>query len=153
MNIVEKIEKTKAYLKKILPSGFRPEVAIITGSGLGGIRKNFKIIKTVKNEEIPFFAEATVSGHKGELIFCSYKGTDIIIVDGRIHYYEGHSADKIIYPLRVLKFLGVKTLISTAAVGALNKKYKLGDIVFIKDHINFTGNNPLIGAHFDEFGK
>ncbi|MCL2485720.1 MAG: purine-nucleoside phosphorylase [Endomicrobia bacterium] len=154
MNPVIKISKTKSFLKKVLRNKkFNPEIVIITGSGLGGIRKKFEIIKTVKYEKIPFFAKATVSGHKGELVFCSYKGKDIIIVSGRVHYYEGHNAGEIIYPLRVLKALGVKTLISTAAVGALNKNYNPGDIVFIKDHINFTGNNPLIGGHFDEFGK
>ncbi|MDR1695345.1 MAG: purine-nucleoside phosphorylase [Endomicrobium sp.] len=153
MNVIEKISKSKNYLKKILPSGFAPEAAVIAGSGLGGITDTFKVLKTVKYEKIPFFAKATVIGHKGELVFCSYKGKDIILINGRIHYYEGHSAEETVYPLRVLKSLGVKTLISTAAAGALNKNYKLGDIVLIKDHINFTGNNPLRGAHFGEFGK
>ena len=151
MNILQKIEKTKKY---ILPkSGFKPEVAVIAGSGLGQIKEEFEIIKTIKYSKIPYFAKTTVSGHAGELNLCKYKGIKFLIFNGRFHYYEGHSAQDVIYPVRVINALGVKTVIITAAAGGMNKKYKTGDIVFLKDHINFTGNNPLIGANIVEIGE
>ncbi|MCL1972164.1 MAG: purine-nucleoside phosphorylase [Endomicrobia bacterium] len=155
MNTMSKISKTKAYLNKILYGhNFRAEAAVIAGSGLGQIKEELEIIKTVKYSKIPYFAKTTVPGHAGELNFCKSKGgTNFLIFNGRFHYYEGHGAQDVIYPVRVMNALGIKTVIITAAVGGMNKKYNVGDIVFLKDHINFTGNNPLMGANIDEIGE
>jgi purine-nucleoside phosphorylase len=86
-------------------------------------------------------------------VLCSYKCIDLLIFNGRFHYYKGHYAQDVIYPLRMMKFLGVKILVLIVAVGALKKKYNVVDIIILKDHINFTGNSPLIGANFEEFGE
>jgi purine-nucleoside phosphorylase len=149
--ILRRIEKSKQY---ILPkSGFKPVLAIIAGSGLGQIKEEFKLLKTIKYSKIPYFAKTAVSGHAGEMNLCSYKGKDFIILNGRFHFYEGHSPETVVYPVRVMKALGAENLIITAAAGGINKKYAQGDIVFLKDHINFTGNNPLIGANISELGE
>lgn len=150
-NILNKIEKSKKHILSV--KDFNPEFAIIAGSGLDRLKDDFTIIKTLKYSKIPYFAKTTVSGHAGEMNLCSYKGKNFIILNGRFHFYEGHPAEDIIYPIRLMKSLGVKNLIITAAVGAINKKYALGDIVFLKDQINFTGNNPLIGPNIDELGE
>jgi purine-nucleoside phosphorylase len=151
MELLSKIAQSKKY---ILPrTGFKPAAAVIAGSGLGGLKEEFDILKTVKYSKIPHFSKTTVSGHAGELNLCSYKGTDFLIFNGRFHYYEGHKAQDVIYPVRVMKALGVETLVVTAAAGGINKKYSEGDIIFLKDHINFTGNNPLIGANAAELGE
>ncbi|MCL2145145.1 MAG: purine-nucleoside phosphorylase [Endomicrobia bacterium] len=151
MDILQKIEKTKKYI--LSRSGFKAGIAVIAGSGLGQLKEEFEIIKTIKYSKIPYFAKTTVSGHAGELNFCSHKGTKFLIFSGRFHYYEGHSAQDVVYPVRIMNALGVKTVIITAAAGGINKKYKHGDIVVLKDHINFTGNNPLIGTNIDGLGE
>ncbi len=151
VDIHSKIQKTK---KTILSVGsFKPDIAIIAGSGLNGLKKHFKILQTIQYSKIPYFAATTVKGHSGELHLCRSKNRDMLIFSGRFHFYEGHSAQDIVYPVRVMKSLGIKTLVLTAAAGAVNRNYALGDIVLIKDHINFTGNNPLIGKHCGEFGE
>ncbi|MDR1941718.1 MAG: purine-nucleoside phosphorylase [Endomicrobium sp.] len=151
MNIIDKIQKSKkAILGK---SAFKPSLAVIAGSGVGNLKDNFTVLKTVKYCDAPYFAKTTVSGHAGEINFCSYKGTDFLIFNGRFHFYEGHSASDVIYPVRVMKAAGIETLVITAAGGGINKNYIPADIIVLSDHINFTGNNPLIGVHYKEFGE
>jgi purine-nucleoside phosphorylase len=150
LDIFKKIQETKKVLSF---KNFKPIIAIITGSGLGEISSQFDIYKVIKYSKVPYFPKATAPGHAGELLLSSYNNIDFLIFNGRFHYYEGHSPQDVIYPLRVMKLLGIKTLVLTAAVGALNKKYNIGDIVVLKDHINFTGNSPLIGPNFEEFGE
>ncbi|MDR2426154.1 MAG: purine-nucleoside phosphorylase [Endomicrobium sp.] len=151
VNVLEKIQKTK---KAILPhSGFNLSAAVIAGSGLGELRNSFTVLKTVKYSKIPYFAKTTVKGHDGELHLCRSAKTDFLIFNGRFHFYEGHSPEDIIYPIRVVKMLGAQKLIITAAAGAVNKKYHAGDAVILSDHINFTGTDPLRGKHFSVFGE
>jgi purine-nucleoside phosphorylase len=149
-NIIEKIKKT---IKAIPLNNFNPAVAIISGSGLDEIKNSFTIYKTIKYADIPYFPKTTVQGHIGELLFCSNRNANVLIFNGRFHYYEGFSPQEVIYPVQIIKFLGIKTLILTAAAGGLNKIYREGDIVVVKDHINFTGNNPLIGHHCGGIGE
>jgi purine-nucleoside phosphorylase len=151
LNIFKKIQETKKTILSL--HGFNPTTAVIAGSGLGEISKQFTIRKTIKYSDIPYFLKTVVQGHVGDLLLCSYGSADMLIFNGRFHYYEGHHPQEVVYPVRVMKFLGIKTLIITAATGGLNKKYSVGDIVVLKDHIDFTGNNPLIGVHYDEFGE
>jgi purine-nucleoside phosphorylase len=150
LNILKRIQETRKVIlsEKI----FKPVIAVIAGSGLGEISLQFDILKVIKYSKIPHFPKATAPGHVGELLLCSHSGVDLLIFNGRFHYYEGHSPQDVIYYVRVMKFLGIKTLVLTAAVGALKKKYGVGDIVVLKDHIDFTGNSPLIGSNFEEFG-
>lgn len=150
-NVLKKIKETASYILSL--KGFTPTVAIVGGSGLSDIEKIFTVLKKIQYSKIPHFSKVTVQGHKGELLLCSYQNTNILIFNGRFHYYEGFSAKEVIYPIRVMKFLGIQTLLITAAVGAINKKYSVGDIVLIKDHLNFTGYNPLIGKHLANFDE
>ena len=130
-----------------------PKIAIICGSGLSNIKNVIKQEKIIPYSQIPYFKQSTVEGHNGQLVLGKLNSTDVLLMSGRFHYYEGYSMQDITYPVRVIKSLGIETLIITCAVGAVNKKYNVGDIVVIKDHINFMCNNPLIGKHYDEFGK
>jgi len=152
MNELKEISSTKAAVLKGLKN-FNPQAAIITGSGLSGLEKYWTVKKEIPYSKLPYFPKTTVAGHPGKFCLCSDSSGDFIILNGRFHLYEGHSPHDVIYPIRVLNALGVNKVAITAAVGAVNKKYKPNDIVIVKDHINFTGTNPLIGAHIKKFGE
>ncbi|MDR1195957.1 MAG: purine-nucleoside phosphorylase [Endomicrobium sp.] len=150
-DIFSKIQKTKKAIMSY--PDFKPSAAVIAGSGLGFLKDSFTVLKTIDYCAIPYFVKTTVKGHDGQLHLCRSAKTDFLIFNGRFHFYEGHSPQDIIYPVRVIKMLGVQTLILTAAVGAVNKKYRAGDAVVLSDHINFTGTDPLRGEHFSVFGE
>ncbi len=130
---------------------FKPEIAIILGSGLGSFCDNLNGI-SIKYTDIPNFPKSTVEGHKGELLFCEAENKKCAIMQGRFHIYEGYNMKEATYPVKILKKLGVKTLIVTNASGALHKDINIGDIVVMTDHINFMGTNPLIGRNDDSLG-
>jgi len=130
---------------------FEPEIGIVLGSGLGELADEFCSVG-INYSDIPNFSSSTVSGHKGRLVFAEINGKKVVMMQGRIHYYEGHSLDKVTYPIKVLRRLVVKTLILTNAAGAVNPTFKPADLMLIRDHINFMGSNPLIGKNDDEFG-
>lgn len=132
-------------------NNFQPEVGIVLGSGLGDFAKGFDSIN-VPYSEIPNFETSTVQGHSGQLVFAEIKGKKVVMMQGRYHFYEGHSMEKVVYPIKVLKKLGIKTLILTNAAGSVNKAFKAGDLMVITDHINFMGTNPLIGRNDESFG-
>lgn len=131
--------------------GFVPEIAIILGSGLGDFADDFKSIK-INYNEIPQFHVSEVEGHKGQLVFAEIEGKKAVIMQGRYHFYEGYPMSAIVYPIKVMKLLGVKNLIITNAAGATHRGFLPGDLMLIKDHINFMGTNPLIGKNDDELG-
>lgn len=131
--------------------GFKPEIGIILGSGLGDIADTYQEY-AIPYSKIPGFAKSTIAGHKGQLVFAQINGKNIVMMQGRNHYYEGHSMQEITYPIKVMKKLGVNTLIITNAAGAINKSFKPGDLMAITDHINLMGSNPLIGPNDPEFG-
>uniref|UniRef100_A0A3B3RBP3 Purine nucleoside phosphorylase n=1 Tax=Paramormyrops kingsleyae TaxID=1676925 RepID=A0A3B3RBP3_9TELE len=129
-----------------------PTVAIICGSGLGGLADLLEKKKTFPYEEIPNFPRSTVQGHAGQLVFGELNGKQCICMKGRFHFYEGYS---LTFPVRVFCLLGVETLIVTNAAGGLNPEFHVGDIMVIKDHINmlgFAGQNPLCGPNDERFG-
>lgn len=131
-----------------------PETGIILGSGLGDFVNNFKSI-SIPYSEIPEFETSSIQGHAGKLIFVGAKQNEhysLIIMQGRYHFYEGHPLDKVVYPIKVMKKLGVKNLIITNAAGAVNKNFKPSDLMLITDHINFMGTNPLIGKNDETLG-
>lgn len=145
--------------------GVKPDTCIILGSGLSGFENNFKNKKEINYSDIPEFPVSTAPGHKGKLILCEREdeaGNDdtkkydakrfILIMSGRFHHYEGYSLQEITIPIRVMAMLGIKRLIITNASGAVNENYKAGDLMLIEDHINLSGDNPLIGPNFDELG-
>jgi purine-nucleoside phosphorylase len=143
--MIENVKETKDFLESKL-AGFKPEVALVVGSGLGGITQSVTKPVVISYTDIPHFPKPTVAGHAGQMIFGELAGKKLMVLSGRFHYYEGRSLAEIIYPIHVVDALGVKALIVTNAAGGINPQYKPGDLMVIEDHINFMGVNPLIGG-------
>ncbi|MEI2738194.1 MAG: purine-nucleoside phosphorylase [Chitinophagaceae bacterium] len=129
-----------------------PTVGIVLGSGLGKFTEEIMVEKEVAYEDIPHFPVSTVEGHKGKLIFGKLNGKTVVAMAGRFHFYEGYPAQDIVFPIRVMKLLGVETLLLSNAAGGVNPEYKVGDIMIIKDHVSLFTPNPLIGKNISEFG-
>ncbi|MFA5138776.1 MAG: purine-nucleoside phosphorylase [Elusimicrobiota bacterium] len=149
---IHTVRRAAQYLRANAP-GFRPDVAIILGSGLKGAVPELHKTKAIDYARIPGFPRTTVKGHTGRLVMGQLRGLSVAVLQGRFHYYEGHPMESIVLPLRVLEYLGLKTVIITAAVGSLNKRLKPGHVAVLKDHMNFMGRNPLRGFHEEEFGE
>lgn len=133
----------------------RPEIGIILGTGLGGLVKEIEPEAILEYEEIPHFPLSTVESHHGRLIFGKLGGKNVVAMQGRFHYYEGYTMQQVTFPVRVMgsRFgLGVKTLITSNAVGGMNRSFRRGDLMIITDHINLQGDNPLIGPNDEELG-
>jgi len=133
-------------------TALKPEVGIILGSGLGALGDSLQDACAIPYGEIPHFVVSTAPGHKGRVIIGSCGGKTLLCMQGRFHYYEGYTMQQITYPVRVMKLLGIQTLILTNSCGGLNPGFDSGDLMVITDHINFMGQNPLIGANEDQFG-
>ncbi|MBD3411044.1 MAG: purine-nucleoside phosphorylase [Ignavibacteriales bacterium] len=127
-------------------------VGIILGTGLGKLAEEIDVETTVPYEEIPHFPVSTVESHSGKLLFGTLAGKRVVAMQGRFHYYEGYTMRQIVHPVRVMKFLGVETLLVSNACGGMNPNYRKGDLMFIADHINLLGDNPLIGENDEELG-
>lgn len=136
---------------KIEPLGINPTTAIILGSGLGKIADEIDGV-SIPYPEIPGFKSSSIQGHAGNLIAGVFCGKGIVAMQGRFHYYEGYSMQDVVYPVRVLKGLRIKNLIVTNAAGGINRDFSPGDLMLIEDHINLTGNNPLIGPNNNKLG-
>jgi len=128
-----------------------PETAIILGSGLGKIVDHLEVEETIDYASIPHFPVSTVEGHEGKLISGRLGNVPVLVMQGRFHFYEGYPMSEVIFPIRVMKFLGIKTLIVSNAAGGMNPDFEIGDIMVINDHINLMPN-PLLGNHYPEFG-
>lgn len=148
--MLEKIKVTSSYIQE--RTKFKAEIAIILGTGLGGLVKEIDIEHAIPYSEIPNFPVSTVEGHKGQLIFGSLGGKKVIAMQGRFHYYEGYNMKEVTFPVRVLKAMGIKTLFVSNASGGLNPMYKVGDVMMINDHINMFGDHPLMGPNINELG-
>ncbi|KAM3966244.1 purine nucleoside phosphorylase isoform 2-T2 [Aphomia sociella] len=149
----ETLQETANFL--LTRTSFRPTIGIICGSGMGSLAESIADAESIPYEEIPNFPVSTVEGHHGRLVFGRLDGVAVVAMQGRFHYYEGYPLWKCCLPVRVMKLLGVKTLIATNAAGGLNPSYKIGDLMIVKDHINmmgFAGNNPLHGPNDERFG-
>lgn len=131
---------------------FRPEIAIILGTGLGNLTKQVKKEAVIPYSTIPYFPKSTVVSHAGRLVLGMLGGKRVVVMDGRFHYYEGYTLEQVTFPVRVLTKLGAKVLIVSNAAGGLNLKYRKGDLVLIEDHINLMGVNPLVGPNDDRLG-
>ncbi|MCG6915628.1 purine-nucleoside phosphorylase [bacterium BMS3Abin03] len=127
-------------------------IGIILGTGLGGLVKEIKIEHEIDYDKLPHFPLSTVESHNGKLIFGKIGNKNVVAMQGRFHYYEGYSMKQITYPVRVMKFLGVETLLVSNACGGMNPVYRKGDLMLMSDHINLLGDNPLIGKNEDELG-
>lgn len=129
-----------------------PEIGLILGSGLGVLADEIENPIRVSYADIPNFPISTVAGHAGKLVFGELQGKQVVAMQGRFHFYEGYTMEKVTFPVRVMKLLGVKTLIVTNAAGGVNESFRPGDLMLITDHINFMGTNPLIGPNDERFG-
>ena len=143
------IKKTAKFLKT--NTNFNPKIGVILGTGLGGLVDEIDIKFSFSYDEIPNFPISTVEGHSGKLIFGFVKGKEVVVMQGRFHYYEGYDMQKVVFPVRVMKCLGVENLLISNASGGVNPSFEIGDLMLIDDHINLIPN-PLIGKNFEELG-
>ncbi|MDT0160063.1 purine-nucleoside phosphorylase [Bacillus sp. AG4(2022)] len=145
-----KIQNAAQFLKE--KYGETPKIGLILGSGLGVLADEIEQPVKIPYNEIPDFPVSTVEGHAGQLVFGLLNGVQAVAMQGRFHYYEGYSFDKVTFPVRVMKELGVEILIVTNAAGGVNESFAPGDLMLISDHINNMGSNPLIGPNDSKLG-
>ena len=145
------LENAVNYIKE-KTNGFVPDILLVLGSGLGGFTNALNGV-SIPYSEIEGFVPSTVTGHKGSLFFYSTGGKNVAVMQGRFHFYEGNSMETITYPIKLLNKLGAKIVILTNAAGALDTTLTPGDLMFISDHINLMGTNPLIGKNDDSMGE
>ncbi|MEY3186571.1 MAG: hypothetical protein RL675_395, partial [Bacteroidota bacterium] len=150
MTVLDKVREAVAFLQSKTANQIK--VGVVLGSGLGSFTEEMKIDLEIPYSEIPYFPVSTVEGHSGKLIFGSLGDVQLVVMAGRFHYYEGYSADDVVFPIRVMKFLGVKHLFLSNAAGGVHPNFKVGDLMIINDHISFAIKNPLLGKNIDEFG-
>ncbi|HEX2958263.1 MAG TPA: purine-nucleoside phosphorylase [Chitinispirillaceae bacterium] len=147
----EMIQETEKFLRSKISA--TPEFGIILGTGLGRLADAIQKDVVIPYETIPHFPVSTVETHAGKLIFGTLAGKKVVAMQGRFHYYEGYSMQQIVFPVRVMKFLGVKTLVVSNACGGINPLFPPGTIMAITDHINLLGDNPLIGPNDNRIGS
>ncbi len=147
---VEKIQNAADFLKQKYTK--IPRVGLILGSGLGVLADEIENPVKIPYNQIPDFPVSTVEGHAGQLVFGSLNGVEVVAMQGRFHFYEGYSMEKVTFPVRVMKELGVEMLIVTNAAGGVNESFSAGDLMIITDHINNMGTNPLIGPNDSNLG-
>jgi purine-nucleoside phosphorylase len=149
-DLLNKIKETLEVIRNSTKDDF--PVGIILGTGLGGLVKEITVEQELDYSDLPHFPTSTVESHRGKLIFGKIGDKKVVAMQGRFHYYEGYTMQQITYPVRVMKFLGVKTLLVSNACGGMNPLYQRGDIMLMIDHINLLGDNPLIGKNLEELG-
>jgi len=152
MNVLSKQIKRAAYFIEAKIGKEKPEIGLILGSGLGLFAQAIEDPIEIPYDMIPYFPISTVSGHAGRLLIGSLGGKRVMAMQGRSHFYEGNDIRQLGTPIRAMKLLGIQALIITNAAGAVNSNYNVGDLMLLRDHINFTSFNPLIGPNLDEFG-
>lgn len=148
--MIQTIKETAEFIKERI--GNTPKIAIILGTGLGQVASLMEISDEIDYKDIPNFPVSTVEGHSGKLIFGKLGGKYVMAMSGRFHYYEGYDMKQVTFPVRVMKELGVETLIVSNAAGGMNKEFKVGDVMIITDHINLFPENPLRGKNYEELG-
>ncbi|MEI6815911.1 MAG: purine-nucleoside phosphorylase [Bacteroidota bacterium] len=146
----ETINKIVTFIKEKV--NITPEIGIILGSGLGSFINEIEITHSLEYSAIPNFLVSTVEGHSGKLIFGKIANKNVVVMQGRFHYYEGYTLQQLALPIRVLKLLGINKLLLSNASGGLNPEYKIGDLMIFDDHINLMGGNPLLGPNNPSFG-
>ncbi len=150
MTELDKIREAVDYLRVKVSTQFK--VGVVLGSGLGSFTDGIKVTAEIPYKEIPHFPVSTVEGHSGKLIFGKLGKVDLVVLSGRFHYYEGYTPAEVVFPIRVLKLLGVSQLFLSNAAGGVHPNFKVGDLMIIRDHISFAIQNPLLGKNMDEFG-
>lgn len=148
--LMQQLAETTAFIRTQYP--VKPAVGVVLGSGLGNLTAQMNIQYEIEYSLIPHFPVSTVEGHGGKLIFAEVQGKQIVVMSGRFHYYEGYTPAQVAYPIRVMKMLGVQTLLISNAAGGVGNGFKVGDLMIINDHISFFTENPLIGKNEEALG-
>ncbi|ULQ53539.1 purine-nucleoside phosphorylase [Flavihumibacter fluvii] len=148
--LMEQLSETVSFIRSQYAN--TPLVGIVLGSGLGNLVAEMTVEKEIPYHQLPHFPVSTVEGHSGKLIFGELLGKKVLVMAGRFHYYEGYSASEVSYPIRVMKLLGVETLLLSNAAGGMNTRFAVGDLMIINDHISLFAVNPLIGKNEKELG-
>lgn len=149
-NLYDHIQEAVSFLRE--QSSLQPRFGLILGTGLSGLADEIEQATSIAYEDIPHFPVSTVESHRGKLIFGLLAGVPVVAMAGRFHYYEGYSMEEVTFPVRVLKFLGIERLIISNASGSVHPDIEAGDIVFVRDHINHMGANPLRGHNDERLG-
>lgn len=147
----KKIKEAVAYIRSVV-GDFNPESGIVLGTGLGGLLAEVQIDFELDYSDVPNFVTSTVEFHQGKLVFGVFNGKKVVVMQGRFHFYEGYSMQEIVFPIRVLKFLGIDHLLISNAAGGINQGFELSDLMLITDHINLMPENPLVGPNESEIG-
>jgi purine-nucleoside phosphorylase len=150
MNTFEKLTEACQYLQQYNSTGAK--IGVVLGSGLGNFVQEIQTTHEISYEDIPHFPVSTVKGHHGKLIFGNIAGRPIVAMAGRFHFYEGYTPEEVAFPIRVMKFLGIETVLISNAAGGVGEGFKVGDLMIIADHISFAVKNPLLGANDDRLG-
>ena len=151
MNVAyKKLQRCLNYVRS--KTDFVPEIALVLGSGLGDFGNIIEVEKTIAFNEIESFPVSTVMGHSGRFLLGTLNGVPVIVMQGRVHYYEGYPVSDVVLPARLMRLMGAKALFLTNAVGAINRNYSPGDFMMIRDHILFSVPSPLLGVNIDELG-
>ncbi|MBK9642565.1 MAG: purine-nucleoside phosphorylase [Saprospiraceae bacterium] len=150
VSLFDEIQQSSVFIKERFST--IPKHVIVLGTGLGNLVNRLEVIKEISYKVIPNFVPTTVESHSGKLILAKWKGVELLLLSGRLHYYEGYSIQEVTYPIRVLHELGVNRIWLTNASGSVNPHLNAGEIVFIDDHINFHPENPLRGAYDPRLG-
>ncbi len=148
--MLEKIKEAVNFIQGVYST--KPIAGIVLGSGLGSFTSQMEIEKEIPYSEIPHFPVSTVEGHSGKLIFGKLAGKHVVAMAGRFHFYEGYAPQDVVFPIRVMKYLGISNIFLSNAAGATNTTFKVGDLMIITDHVSFFSPNPLIGKNIPEFG-
>ncbi|MBF9237853.1 purine-nucleoside phosphorylase [Hymenobacter sp. BT683] len=148
---MQNLHEATAYIKA-QSNGFKPQVGIILGTGLGALAKEVEVECEINYADIPHFPLSTVESHAGRLLLGRLGGKNVAVLQGRFHYYEGYTMEQVVMPVRVLKLLGIGPLLVSNAAGGLNPDFNIADLMLIDDHINLQPTNPLIGPNHDELG-
>jgi purine-nucleoside phosphorylase len=149
-SVIDQLNETVAFIRRKYST--EPEIGIVLGSGLGNFLTELKIEASIDYRDIPHFPVSTVKGHDGQMVFGELNGKKVVAMAGRFHYYEGYDASEVVYPIRVMKFLGIKFLLLSNAAGGLNTSFRVGDLMIINDHISMSVLNPLIGKNEEALG-
>lgn len=148
---LSQIQEATSYIKQRM-NGISPEFGFILGSGLGDMAYQIEHAIRIEYGDIPHFPVSTVEGHEGRLVIGELEGKFVVMMQGRFHYYEGYTMKQVVFPVYVMRQLGIHALVITNAAGGMNRQFQAGDLMLISDHINWTGDNPLIGRNESDLG-
>jgi len=148
--LIDQLNESAEFIKS--KTQLRPTIGVVLGSGLGEFANYLEDKIEIPYQEIPGFKKTTIIGHEGKLLIGKIGSNTVAVMQGRIHAYEGHSLEEVVFPVRVLGTLGIKNIILTNAAGGINTNYRPGQLVLIEDHLNLTGNSPLVGPNHSELG-